>query len=163
MLTSCGRFPIQFHLNAGQPHAPLYGVPWAPSAGPPTLLRLHRRRCHSSLFPLSSLKLQFSHWGGCMWSKNVCAKGGGMLFGLDWQPTGYSCHYIHCILSLYAQRAMERIRVKWDDINYPNPDGPLWSSASTRLSQERTWMVRQRECQRNEMKDDKSSREYSPT
>lgn len=37
MLTSRGRFPIQFHLNAGQQHAPLYGVPRAPAAPPPPL------------------------------------------------------------------------------------------------------------------------------
>lgn len=32
MLTRHGRFPIQFHLNAGQQHAPLYGVPRARQA-----------------------------------------------------------------------------------------------------------------------------------
>lgn len=87
--------------------------------------------------------------------------GGGVLRGLDWQLTGYSCHNIRCILSLCVQWAAERITVKWDDINYPNPDSSLWNSASTHLSQERTWMVRQRECQRNEMKAGRFSREYS--
>lgn len=90
----------------------------------------------------------------------MCKEGGGDC-GLDWQPTGYSCHNILCIPSLCVQWAAERITVKWDDINYPNPDSSLWNSASTHRSQERTWMVRQRECQRNEMKADKFSREYS--
>lgn len=132
--------------------------------GPPTTAA-------TAASPLSSLKLQFSRWGGCVRELRcvcvcVCGAGvgwggGGGRGGLDWQPTGYSCHNIRCILSLCVQWAAERITVKWDDINYPNPDSSLWNSASTHLSQERTWMVRQRECQRNEMKADRFSREYS--
>lgn len=91
----------------------------------------------------------------CVWVSE------GVDGSLDWQPTGYSSHNIRCILSLCVQWATERITLKWDDINYPNPDSSLWNSASTHLSQERTWMVRQRECQRNEMKANKFSREYS--
>lgn len=149
MLTNCGRFPIQFHLNAGQQHAPLYDVPRARQPPQP-----HPTTAATAASPLPSLKLQFSHWGGC-----VCER--GREGRLDWQATGYSCHSILCILSLCVQRAAERITVKWDDINYPNPDSSLWNSASTHLSQERPWMVRQGECQRNEMKADKFSREYS--
>lgn len=161
MLTSHGRFPIQFHLNAGQPHAPLYGVPRAPTAPPPPLPPLPLP-CRLSNCNLATEEGAFvcERVGLCVC---VCIWGveGGVLRGLDWQPTGYSCHNIRCILSLCVQWAAERITVKWDDINYPNPDSSLWNSASTHLSQERTWMVRQRECQRNEMKAGRFSREYS--
>lgn len=151
MLTSHGRFPIQFHLNVGQQHAPLYGVPRArhPPARPQPLPLL--------LLPCR-LKLQFSHSGGCV-SCSVQGREGRE--GVDWQLTGFCCRNIRCFPSLCVQRAAARITVEWDDINYPNPDSSLWNSPSTHLSQERTWMVRQRECQRKGMKAHKFSGEYS--
>lgn len=50
MLTSRGRFPIQFHLNAGQPYALLYVVPGAWQ---------HTLTAAAAAASLSSLKLQF--------------------------------------------------------------------------------------------------------
>lgn len=161
MLTSHGRFPIQFHLNAGQQHAPLYGVPRARQDPPPpptttTLLTLQP-------LPLLPLPCRLSNCNlateeGAWVAVCVHAE---VVVGLDWQLTGFCCHNIRCLVSLCVQRAAARITVEWDDINYPNPDSSLWNSASTHLSQERTWMVRQSECQRKEMKADKFSGEYS--
>lgn len=154
MLTSRGRFPIQFHLNAGQQHAPLYGVPRAPAAPPPPLpLPCRLSNCNLAAEECVS-------WDVCVWGGGG-VRGGGC--GLDWQPTGYSCHNIHCIPSSCVQWAARRITGKWDDINYPNPDSSLWNSAPTPGSQERTWMVRQRECQRNEMKAEKIPLRILPT
>lgn len=137
------------------------GIPPPP---PPPYTPHHHYLCHSSLSPvISQTAIQplrrntFVCGCVCMWR----GWGWGGFCWLDWQPPGCSRHNVRCILSLCVQWAAERITVKWDDINYPNPDGSLWNSASTHLSQERTWMVRQRECQRNEMKADKFSREYS--
>lgn len=76
----------------------------------------------------------------------------------DWQATGYSRRIIHRVPPLCAQRAAARITVKWDDINYPNPDSSLWSAASAWPSRERTRTVRRR---RTSVKVDKVRREYA--
>lgn len=167
MLTSRGRFPIQFHLNAGQQHAPLYGVPRAPAAPlppppppPPLPFPCRLSNCNLAAEEGAYVCVCFVWAGMCVCVVWGWVGGGGHWPRLtaDWIHT---CYDIHCFPSLCAQWAAERITVKWDDINYPNPDSSLWSCASTHQSQERTWMVRQRECQRSGMKAREFSRGYS--